>query len=281
MQHGQASVTALGAAGHRAAHQILERGFVFADPLALRILGPDADHAIALAKERPARRPLRLFIAMRSRFAEDSARRAIEKGVRQILVLGAGLDTFAYRLERTQDMHVFELDHPATQAEKRRRLTEAQIAEPTHVSYVAHDFESGSMTAALRAAGHDPDKGAFVLWLGVTPYLTEEAVFATLGELASWPGGAEVVFDYTNPAEAVDEPNARNFHREMAERVAASGEPFRCYLDSAALHARARKLGFTDIEDLDRAALVARFLPDLAVAPRPGPGGHVVRMATS
>jgi methyltransferase (TIGR00027 family) len=281
MQQGQASVTALGAAGHRAAHQVLERGFVFADPLALRILGSDAESAIALAKERPERRGLRLFIAMRSRFAEDSARRAIEKGVRQILVLGAGLDTFAYRLERTQDMRVFELDHPATQAEKRRRLNEAQIAEPQHVSYVAHDFESGSMTAALKAAGLDPDKGAFVLWLGVTPYLTEEAVFATLGELARWPGGTEVVFDYTNPPEAVDEPNARNFHREMAERVAASGEPFRCYLDSAALHARARGLGFSDIEDLDRAALVARYLPDLPVAPRPGSGGHVVRMATS
>ena len=281
MQHGQASVTALGAAGHRAAHQVLERGFVFADPLALRILGSDAESAIALAKERPDRRPLRLFIAMRSRFAEDSAAHAIEKGVRQILVLGAGLDTFAYRLERTPELRIFELDHPATQAEKRRRLNEAQIAEPQHVSYVAHDFESGSMTAALKAAGLDPDKGALVLCLGVTPYLTEEAVFATLGELASWPGGAEVVFDYTNPPEAVDEPNARNFHREMAERVAASGEPFLYYFESTELHARARGLGFSDIEDLDRAALVARYLPHLPVAPRPGPGGHVVRMATS
>jgi methyltransferase (TIGR00027 family) len=281
MQHGQASVTALGAAGHRAAHQVLEHGFVFADPLALRILGQDAEGAIALAKERPERRGLRLFIAMRSRFAEDSAAHAIEKGARQILVLGAGLDTFAYRLERTQDMRVFELDHPATQAEKRRRLTEAQIAEPAHISYVAHDFEGGSMTATLRAGGLDPDRGAFVLWLGVTPYLTEAAVFATLGELASWPGGTEVVFDYANPPEAVDESTVRNLHREMAERVAASGEPFRCYLDSAALHGRARELGFTDIEDLDRAALVARYLPNLPTAPRPGSGRHVVRMATS
>jgi methyltransferase (TIGR00027 family) len=280
MQHGQASVTALGAAGHRAAHQVLERGFVFADPLALPILGPDAEGAIALARERPERRGLRLFIAMRSRFAEDSARRAIEKGVRQILILGAGLDTFAYRLVRTDDLRVFELDHPATQAEKRRRLTEAQIAEPAHVSYVAHDFEGGSMTAALKAAGLDTDRAAFVLWLGVTPYLTEAAVVATLGELASWPGGSEVVFDYANPPEVVEEPKARNFHREMAERVAASGEPFRCHFNSAELHARASELGFSDIEDLDRAALVARYLPDLAVAPRPGPGGHVVRMAT-
>jgi methyltransferase (TIGR00027 family) len=281
MLQGQASVTALGAAGHRAAHQILERGLVFTDPLALRILGQDADDAIALAKERPERRPLRLFIAMRSRFAEDSARRAIADGVRQILVMGAGLDTFAYRVERTHDLRIFELDHPATQAEKRRRLTEAQIAEPAHVSYVGHDFEGGSMTAALKAAGLDPDRGAFVLWLGVTPYLTEEAVLATLGELASWLGGTEVVFDYANPPEAVDEPNARNFHREMAKRVAASGEPFRCYFDTPELHARARELGFAEIEDLDRSALVARYLPDVSVAPRPGPGGHIVRMATA
>jgi methyltransferase (TIGR00027 family) len=279
MQHGQASVTALGAAGHRAAHQVLERGFVFADPLALPILGPDAEGAIALGRERPERRGLRVFIAMRSRFAEDTAARAVASGVRQILVLGAGLDTFAYRLEPTDDLRVFELDHPATQAEKRRRLGQAQIGEPAHVSYVAHDFEGGSMTAALKAAGLDPDRGAFVLWLGVTPYLTEEAVFATLGELASWPGGPEVVFDYANPPEAVAEPNARDLHREMAERVAASGEPFRCYFNSAELHDRARGLGFSDIEDLDRAALVARYLPNLAVAPRPGPGGHVVRMA--
>jgi methyltransferase (TIGR00027 family) len=281
MRHGQASVTALGAAGHRAAHQVLERGFVFADPLALRILGQDADNAIALAKERPERRPLRLFIAMRSRFAEDSARRAIENGVRQILVMGAGLDTFAYRLEPAQDMRVFELDHPATQAEKRRRLAEARIAEPQHVAYVAHDFEQGSMTAALEAAGLDPGKRTFVLWLGVTPYLTEEAVFATLSELARLPGGAEVVFDYSNPPDAIAQGNTRNFHREMAERVAASGEPFRCYFDSGELHARARELGLAEIEDLDRAALVARYLPDASAAPRPGPGGHVVRMATT
>jgi methyltransferase (TIGR00027 family) len=280
MQHGQASRTAVGAAGHRAAHQVLERGIVFADPLAFAILGEDANEAIALAKEKPERRPLRLFIAMRSRFAEDSARRAIDEGVRQILVLGAGLDTFAYRLQPAGDLRVFELDHPATQSDKRRRLAEAQIAEPRHVAYVAHDFEHGSMTAALKAGGLCPTKRTFVLWLGVTPYLTEDAVFATLGELARLPGGVGVVFDYVNPPDAIEEAVARNFHREMAERVAASGEPFRCYFDSAELHARARELGFSEVEDLDRVALVERYLPNLPVAPRSGPGGHVVRMAT-
>jgi len=279
MQHGQASRTAVGAAGHRAAHQILEHGFIFADPLALPILGPDADEAIALGRERPERRPLRFFIAMRSRFAEDSARAAIGAGLRQILALGAGLDTFAYRLELARGLRVFELDHPATQADKRRRLAEARIAEPPHVAYVAHDFERGSMTEALEAAGLDPEKRTFVIWLGVTPYLKEEAVYATLGELARLPGGAEVVFDYANPPDRIREAAMRTYHERMAERVKASGEPFRCFFDSAELHARARQLGFARIEDLDRAALAGRYLPSLP-APPPGPGGHVVRVAT-
>ena len=273
-------MTAIGAAGHRAAHQVLERGFVFTDPLALSILGPDADEALALAKEAPERRPLRLFIAMRSRFAEDSARRATADGVRQILVLGAGLDTFAYRIEAAAGLKVFELDHPATQSDKRRRLGEARIAEPAHVAYVAHDFEHGSMTETLEAAGFDPKRRTFVLWLGVTPYLTEDAVYATLCELTRWPGGVEVVFDYANPPDRIKDSETRNFHRQMAERVAASGEPFRCYLDTVALRDRARDLGFTEIEDLDRAALVARYLPGATPSPRSGPGGHAVRMAT-
>jgi hypothetical protein len=88
------------------------------------------------------------------------------------------------------------------------------------------------------------------------------------------------VFDYANPPHTFDEPHAREFHRAMAERVAASGEPFRCYLDTLELHERARGLGYIKIEDLDRAALIALYLPQVAATLRPGPGGHVVRMAT-
>ena len=269
MQQGQASVTALGAAGHRAAHQVLERGFVFADPLALPILGPDADGAIALAKERPERRGLRLFIAMRSRFAEDSARHAIEKACDKSWC-SAPVSTLSPIDLSRPTISIFELDHPATQAEKRRRLTEAKIAEPAHVAYVAHDFEGGSMTAALEAAGLDPARRTFVIWLGVTPYLTEQALFATLGELARLPGRGGSRFRLRQPAARNRRGATRDLHREMAERVAASGEPFRCYLDSAELHARARELGFSDIEDLDRPGsfrAICRTWPSL-----PGPG---------
>ena len=277
MKHGKASRTALGAAGHRAAHQALEGGMAFADPLALRILGDDAEEAVALARERPERRGLRFFVAMRSRFAEDAARSAIENGVRQILILGAGLDTFAYRLEPRKGLRLFELDHPASQRDKRRRLAAAEIAEPPHVAYVAHDFERGGMTAALEGGGLDPSRQTFVLWLGVTPYLSEDSVYATLGELACFPGGAEVVFDYVNPPHAIEE-EARGFHHALAESVAASGEPFRCFLDTAALHERALALGYVDIADLDGAALVARYLPQIPARRHSGSGGHVVRM---
>src|ERR1700733_13046379 len=99
MLSGQFSRTALGAAGHRAAHQVLEGGRIFADPFALLILGEDAQPAVAAAREDPRRGGLRNFIASRSRFAEKAARHAIGAGARHIVVLGAGLDTFAYRLE--------------------------------------------------------------------------------------------------------------------------------------------------------------------------------------
>jgi methyltransferase (TIGR00027 family) len=280
MKQGEASRTAVGAAGRRAAHQALEGGMVFADPLALPILGADAAEAIARAQERPEERGFRFFIAMRSRFAEDSACRAIGQGVRQILVLGAGLDTFAYRLDPQEGLRVFELDHPSTQRDKRRRLAAAGIAEPLHVAYIGHDFDRGGMTEALAAGGLDRRLRTFVLWLGVTPYLTEDAVYATLGELARFPAGAEVVFDYANPPVAIEDDRVRAFHDEMAARVAASGEPFRSYLETPALHVRAHALGYVEIEDLDRGALVARYLPQVSERPRPGPGGHVVRMAT-
>ena len=274
-----ASRTALGAAAHRAAHQTLEGGRVFSDPLALAILGADANTMIARVTERPEGRLLRLFIAMRSRFAEDCALRSIGAGVRQVVVLGAGLDTFAYRLEPREGLQVFELDRPATQRDKRRRLKEAGVCEPAHVAYVAHDFESGAMAPALIAAGFDPDRRSFVMWLGVTPYLAEDAVFGTLSELARFPAGVEIVFDYPNPTASISAAAARASLDELAARVAELGEPFRCALDTETLHARARALGFVEAEDHDGGSLAARYLPHLEGMPS-GRGGHVVRMAT-
>src|SRR3984957_6227766 len=232
MLSGQFSRTALGAAGHRAAHQILEGGRIFADPLAFPILGAPPQAILAEASENPARRGLLFFIAARSRIAEEAARQAIEKGARQIVVLGAGLDTFAYRLEGKDGLRVFEVDHPATQAEKRRRLAAAGIATPAHLTFAPCDFEHAELGDSLRAVGFNPNRRAFLLWLGVVPYLTEKAIFATLGFIAKLPGG-EVVFDYANPVETIADPAMREHHKVMAERVAAAGEAgWGCFLNT-------------------------------------------------
>ena len=280
MQSGQPSRTALGAAGHRAAHQILERGAIFRDPLALRILGADADEAIRAAEQEPARRGLRLFIAVRTRFAEDALAAAIARGATQLVVLGAGLDTYAYRADPAAAPRVFEVDHPATQAWKRERLAQADIAIPAGLTFAPVDFERESLAAGLAAAGFDPARRSFFTWLGVTPYLTDAAIFATLGFVAGLPGGAEVVFDYANPPEAIEDPARRALHEDLAARVAAAGEVFRGYLDTAPLHDRLGALGFCEIEDLGWAEIAARYFPGRTTGGGRGGGAHVLRAAT-
>jgi methyltransferase (TIGR00027 family) len=280
MQPGQPSRTALGAAGLRAAHQVLDRAAIFADPLALRILGTDADDLVreAQAEADPFRQRLRWFIAIRSRIAEDALAAAIQRGVRQLVVLGAGLDTYAYRAPQSQELRMFEVDHPATQAWKRARLAEADIAVPAARSFIPVDFERETLAAGLAAAGFDSTQQTFFTWLGVVPYLTDEAIFATLGFIAGLSGGAHVVFDYVNPTASVDEPGRRAAHEAVAARVAAAGASLRNHFDSAALVVRLKALGFHDVEDFGWAEIAARFFPGRVTAS--GGGAHVLRAAT-
>jgi methyltransferase (TIGR00027 family) len=280
MQPGQPSRTALGAAGLRAAHQVLDGAAIFADPLALRILGPDADDLVreAQAEADPFRQRLRWFIAIRSRIAEDALAAAIKRGVRQLVVLGAGLDTYAYRGPHAQELRIFEVDHPATQAWKRERLAEADIALPAALTFVAVDFERETLAEGLAAAGFDVTQQTFFTWLGVVPYLTDEAIFATLGFIAGLSGGAHVVFDYVNPTASVTEPARRAAHEALVARVAAAGESIRNRFDSAALDVRLKALGFHDVEDFGWAEISARFFP---TRPTPSGGGaHVLRAST-
>jgi methyltransferase (TIGR00027 family) len=193
-------------------------------------------------------------------------------------VLGAGLDTFAYRLEGKDELRVFEVDHPATQAEKRRRLAAAGITAPAHLTFGPCDFERDALAESLRAVGFDPDRRAFFIWLGVVPYLTKPAIFATLGFIAGLPRG-EVVFDYANPAETIADPAMREHHKILAERVSAAGETFQSYFETPALQEKLRALGFQEIDDLGPNGIAARFFPERA-APGRANGGHVVRAKT-
>jgi len=252
VREGEPSRTAFGAAALRAAHQDDEPR-IFTDPLARRILGdPDQLPDRAWSQER-----LRLFIAVRHRFAEDSLAAAYARGTRQVVVLGAGLDTFAYR-NPFPDTRVFEVDHPATGAWKREQLAAAGIEVPDNVTYVAVDFERDDLTARLAAAGFDGTRPAFFLWLGVVPYLSDDAVRATLAAIGAVPGD-EVVLDYVRPAHHVPE-EGREGRAQLAENVASVGEPLRPGLESADLHAMLRDAGFDEVEDLGRREIRSRYL---------------------
>jgi methyltransferase (TIGR00027 family) len=275
MQTGQPSRTAFAAAAHRAAHQLLENGRIFTDPLALRILGQDAQTVAREANEHTSRRRMRLFIAVRTRFAEDALGAALEHGVCQVVVLGAGLDTYAYRTALPDGVRVFEVDHPATQAWKRERLREAAIPIPRSLTYAPIDFETQTLAAGLADAGFDPAQPTFFTWLGVVPYLTEEAIWSTLAFIAGLPGGAHVVFDYADPPHSLS-PEARLEFEARAARVEALGEAWLTHFDSDRLHAKLRALGFTEIEDLGPREIYARYFPGYTGA-APNRGGHVLR----
>ena len=279
MQPGQPSLTALGAARLRAAHQVLDGGSILADPLAARILGADNEASLDHAQAHPSGPRMRWFIAARSRIAEDALNVAVENGARQLVVLGAGLDTLAFRTALAGRLRMFEVDHPATQAWKREKLAAAGIAVPDTLSFVAIDFERERLADALGAAGFDPAARSFFSWLGVVPYLTEQAVFSTLGFIAGLPGGAEVVFDYVNPAAAVA-PAGRTAHQALAERVAAIGERFQSYFDTERLCSELSKVGFGRADDLGPQRLAARFFPEAERA-APGRGGHVMHATAS
>ena len=280
MQPGQPSRTALGAAGLRAAHQVLDGAAIFEDPLALRILGADADALLreAEAEKDPYRHRLRWFIAARSRLADDALAAATKRGASQLVLLGAGLDTTPYRTLPSQDLRIFEVDHPATQAWKRQRLAEAGIPLPAALTFVAIDFERETLADGLAAAGFDPAQQTFFTWLGVVPYLTDEAIFSTLGFIAGLPGGAHVVFDYVNPPDTMTEQGRRAMHEALAARVAAVGERLRNHFDSDVLHVRLKALGFHELEDLGWPEIAARFLSSRTVSP--GGSAHVLRAAT-
>src|ERR1700735_4816428 len=169
MEHAIASRTALSVALRRAAHQLHDSPIVFNDPVAVPILGADYVERLRrtpLRPDRPFSTALRAFLVARSRYAEDHLKRAVENGVKQYVLLGAGLDTFAYRNPHPQ-LRVFEVDHPATQQWKRELLQRNLIAIPDSIAYTPVDFERQSLAEELGIAGFNGQAPAFFSWLGV------------------------------------------------------------------------------------------------------------------
>lgn len=259
MQEGKPSITAHRVAQRRAAHQLLDRPLVFEDPLAVRIADADdpARRDLRAFDSSRLSKVLRAFFAARSRFAEDQLSAAVNRGVDQYVVLGAGLDTFAYR-SPFPALRVFEVDFPATQAWKRSELARANIPIPAALTFVPADFEQVSLPAALASSGFDDSKPAWFSWLGVTMYLARDTVMQTLAFIAALPVGSGVVFDYgVDPATLG--PMERYVLNRFAERVAAAGEPWITGFDPAILSEELRRLGFTTVEDLGQNEINAKY----------------------
>jgi methyltransferase (TIGR00027 family) len=257
MIEGRPSITARRVAMRRAAHQLFDQPLVFEDPLAIAILGPEIAATLGDEADQPLERRLRAFMVARSRYAEDQLRAAVARGIRQYVLLGAGLDTFAYR-NPYPDLKVFEVDHPATQAWKRQCLAAAGIAIPENLRFAAVDFDKESWDEELRRRGFASSEPAFFAWLGVTLYLAEETVLATLGSIRSLHPRNTVVFDYALPR-ALLNAQEQAAHDVIAARVAAAGEPYRSSFDPRALDAHLRNIGFSLVEDLSGEDIDAHY----------------------
>lgn len=231
------------------------------DPIAVRLVGDTYPRDLERASHTVAR-DFRAYMAARSRYAEDHLAQAVAAGVRQYVILGAGLDTFAYR-NPFADLRVFEVDFPATQEWKREMLADAAIAVPQDLTFVPLDLEHKSLLQSLTERGFDPGAPAFFSWLGVVPYLTLEAFRANLASIAQRPPGSGVTFDYCFPRETLT-PARREIFDRLAGRVAAAGEPFQLFFTPEQIGQELRQAGFHHIDQADHERLNDLYFRDRA-----------------
>jgi methyltransferase (TIGR00027 family) len=284
MEANQVSKTAMGTAFMRAYHAAHDHPKIFDDFLAHRLitegerheseerhlrafqifdparaaLCPDRASALAGWMQGAAAPPI---ILGRARYAEDLLEQAVrQQEVQQYVILGAGMDTFALRhRELLARLQVFEVDHPATQAQKRHRLQEAGRKPPAQLHFISVDFTQDNLAAALRRSSYDPQAPSFFSWLGVTYYLSRDALFATLQAIAEVaPAGSSIIFDYLHTDAFVPEKAARRvqFMMEIVRRV---GEPMLTGFDPSTLAADLGRLGLRVQGDLIPSDIQGRF----------------------
>jgi methyltransferase (TIGR00027 family) len=262
VRQGEPSRSALTVASLRAVHQLLDEPLVLSDPIALPLLGATTEAALRddpFALNDPMSRGLRGALVARSRFVEDELSNCVAAGVRQYLVLGAGLDTFAYRNPYSdKGLRVFEVDHAGTQRWKQRLLAEAGIGVPPSLTFVSADFERDDLGSALRQAGFRADQASCVSWMGVTMYLTADAVATTLRTVAGFAAGSRLCFDYRVPVTMLN-PVERVINELIGQRIAALGEPWLTTFDPTQLQRQLLELGFSTAESATPEELNARY----------------------
>jgi methyltransferase (TIGR00027 family) len=281
MKQNSPSLTANKVAMMRAAHQILDNPKVFEDPIALSIIGTQVVSEIRSEKRKFKTRLhsyLRAIVVARSRFVEDELSMAVKRGLRQYVILGAGLDTFAYRNPYSDTgLRVFEVDYPATQEWKRQQLNTGNVSIPKSLTFVPIDFENQSLRDRLQEVGFKTDEPSFFSWFGVTMYLNKKTVMSTMKYItSSTPSGSGIIFDYAVP------PSSQNFIRRfvfrlLAHRMAVIGEPWQTFFDPQQLAMELKDIGFTQVEDIGPEDINARFFNDRTDKLKVGSFGHLMK----
>ncbi len=260
MEKNRPSGTAQGAAMLRALHQVLDgEPKILDDPIAARLLGDEFDRYRTLVRFFPLSRRVRANFLMRSRYAEDCLSESIGAGVRQYVMLGAGLDTFAFRQPAwAGPLRIFEVDHPATQNWKRERLTAANIQIPSNLILVPVDFERISLKEGLAAAGLDFNAPTFFSSLGVTQYLSADAFDRTLQFVLSMPPRSEIVFSFVLAAGALSFAERAGVAM-FATIGAARGEPWLTRFSPEELAGKLKSMGFSKVSLFSTEAAIARY----------------------
>jgi methyltransferase (TIGR00027 family) len=252
MEKNRRSLTAEGAAIQRALHQTLDDDpKILDDPIAPLLVDPTSEtYRASLSRAevtRSVRAPFRAVFVLRSRYAEDCLAESLSRGVRQYVLLGAGLDTFAYRQPAwASPLRVFEVDHPASQQWKRERLADVKVGLPANLTFVPVDFERVSLQQGLSAAAFDFGAATFLSWLGVTQYLTPEAIGQTLRFVLSLPRGSEIAFEFIVPGDLLPADEAAVFEA-LAARAADVGEPWLTRFRPDELRAKLLAMGFCEV----------------------------------
>ncbi|HEV2413362.1 MAG TPA: class I SAM-dependent methyltransferase [Candidatus Dormibacteraeota bacterium] len=238
-------------AAARALHREEPPPWVLDDRLALGLAG---DEGVSIAKrlhdEMPTGNLLSFsrWMCVRARLAEDVVERAVAAGIAQYVILGAGLDSFAYRrpdlLER---LRVFEVDHPASQAWKRQRVAELGAELPDNLVFAPVDFELQTLRDGLLAAGFDFASAAVFSWIGVTMYLTLRAIEATLEAVAACPRASRIVLTYNLPPSALDDQE-RAIDSRMSRLTGEMGEPWISFFTPAEAETLVRRCGFAEVD---------------------------------
>ena len=268
MREEERSVTAEMVAYTRAKHFLYDDPVLFEDSFAIEFLSPRRRRFLKnpligfLMRSSLYRRlsPVRAHSVDRCCYNEEKLEKAIARGVKQYVIIGAGYDSFALRRRDLSDsVRIFEMDHPATQKAKRKRLSELHVELPKNLELIPVDLENETVTEALKRSSHTREMPAFFSWLGTIHYLSRDAVFNTLQSLALLAApGSELVLDYIVPDKLMDPKELKRFNK--TRRFAAHlGEPMITYFDPDALVIEMEDLGFELIENLSPSERRTRY----------------------